>query len=260
MAKVRIIGTYQPGRTPLHGVDARAKIGFVLLMTIALLAAHSTLSLAVCTAFFAVALLLSKTKPLQLAAARKPVGIVLALSVLVTMLCPAASADIPIGPLGISGAGIVRGVLVTLRLCLIVGFVLVLDETTTQTQLSDAFVRMLLPLRKVGVNVEDAAVTLSSALRFIPVAVEEHERIAASQAARGACLQDKGIPARASAAFGMLKPLALRVFSNAEAVSQSMLRRGFDGFAASAGKHPMSIPDWLILAAAVAAIVIAIAL
>ena len=44
MAKVRIIGTYQPAAAPKHGtntrIDARAKIGFFLLMLIAVLAAE----------------------------------------------------------------------------------------------------------------------------------------------------------------------------------------------------------------------------
>ena len=76
MAKVRVIGTYQPERTPLHGLDTRAKIGFLLLMTVAVFAAHSSLSLGICALLLVAALLLARITPMQLAAAMRPTGIV----------------------------------------------------------------------------------------------------------------------------------------------------------------------------------------
>ena len=146
MAKVRVIGTYQPERTPLHGLDTRAKIGFLLLMTVAVFAAHSSLSLGICALLLAAALLLARITPMQLAAAMRPAGIVLAFALLTGTLCPAASGDIAIGPIGLSGAGFVRGAVSVVRIALVVGFSLVVASTTTQTQLVDAFTQIFSPL------------------------------------------------------------------------------------------------------------------
>lgn len=257
MAKVRIIGTYQPARTPLHSVDARAKIGFILLMTIALFAAHSAVSLAVCVVLFAVSLLLSRTSPLQLVAALKPAGIVLAFSMVANTFVPAASADIPLGPLGLSGAGMVRGMTAVLRIGLLVGFALVLAATTTQTQLVDAFVSLLAPFKRIGLPVGDIAMSLSLALRFIPITVEEFGRISAAQAARGARLSDKSAIARIVGVRSVVTPLVVRLFSYADDIARSMARRGYDGSLGETDRRPLRIVDWLVLATGVAALVMA---
>lgn len=255
MAKVRIIGTYQPERTALHGVDARAKIAFLLLMTIASFVAHSARSFFLCGALFAAALLLARIKPLQLVAALKPAGIILVLSMAANAIVPAGSAFVALGPLGLSAAGLVRGVVAVLRIALLVGFALVIAATTTQTQIVDAFMALLAPLGPLGVPVGEIAMALSLALRFIPIAVEEFARITAAQAARGANLSSKGPLARIAQARSVVVPLVVRLFSYAEGVAHAMTRQGYDGSLVGEGVRRLRVADRLIIAAGIAAVI-----
>lgn len=259
MAKVRILGTYQPRRTPLHGLDARAKIGFVVLMTAAVFAAHSMASFAACAVLLVLALLLARVKPLQLAVALRPAGIVLAFALLASTLVPAAAADIPLGPLGISGAGMVRGARSAARIVLLVGFVLIVASTTTQTQLVDAFTRIFSPLAALGLPVGDIAMSLSLALRFIPLAIDEFSRIAAAQAARGALLGKRGVIATVKRLASVVVPLTVRLFGYADDVAVALARRGYDGRVRDGGSRRMGRGGWLVLALGIAAVVAAIA-
>ena len=58
--------------------------------------------------------------------------------------------------------------------------------TTTPTQLTDALESLLRPLKKVHVPVHEIAMMMSIALRFIPILVEETDKIMKAQIARGA--------------------------------------------------------------------------
>ena len=58
--------------------------------------------------------------------------------------------------------------------------------TTTSTELLSAFARLIRPLRRLRVPVDDIALTLSLAIRFIPVIAEEFNQVRTAQIARGA--------------------------------------------------------------------------
>lgn len=249
MSKVRIIGTYQPARTLLHAVDARAKIGFVLLMAVALLIAHSAISFAVCAVLLVAALILSKTNPMQLAPAVKPAGILLAIFMMLGLIVPPGGID-----------GLAHGMLSALRIWLIVGFALVLASTTTHTQLADAFSKMLSPFKTLGMPVGSVAQALSTVMLLIPLLMEENVRISAAQNARGASLRTQGVIAGFSAARMMVAQMFSRLRADARSTAASMERRGFDGTQFQLDDHGMRVADWLMLAIGLAAIVVAVIL
>lgn len=57
--------------------------------------------------------------------------------------------------------------------------------TTTPNQLTDGLERLLRPLNKIHVPVHDIAMMMSIALRFIPILLEETDKIMKAQIARG---------------------------------------------------------------------------
>ena len=173
MSKVRIIGTYQPARTPLHGIDARAKIMFVLLAGIALVAVHSWAGFAVCVLILVAAMLLARVKPMQLAAAVRPCGILIGVLMVLCALIPP------------SWSGLARGINLAARLIVFAGFVLLICATTTPTQLVDAYGQLLSPLGKLGIKTRGAAFTLAWLTELVPLTMEENMRISAAQASRG---------------------------------------------------------------------------
>ena len=62
----------------------------------------------------------------------------------------------------------------------------IMTLTTTPNQLTDGLERLLRPLNKLHVPVHDIAMMMSIALRFIPILLEETDKIMKAQIARGA--------------------------------------------------------------------------
>ena len=57
--------------------------------------------------------------------------------------------------------------------------------TTTPNQLTDGLEKSLMPLSKIGIPVHAIAMMMSIALRFIPILIEETDKIMKAQMARG---------------------------------------------------------------------------
>lgn len=62
----------------------------------------------------------------------------------------------------------------------------IMTLTTTPNQLTDGLERLLRPLNKIHVPVHEIAMMMSIALRFIPILMEETDKIMKAQMARGA--------------------------------------------------------------------------
>lgn len=66
--------------------------------------------------------------------------------------------------------------------------------TTTPNQLTDALESLLGPLKKIHVPVHEISMMMSIALRFIPILLEETDKIMKAQMARGAVLRAEIYP------------------------------------------------------------------
>lgn len=74
----------------------------------------------------------------------------------------------------------------TVRLTLMMIGSSLMTLTTTPNQLTDGIEQMLKPLRKLHIPVHEFALMMSIALRFIPILMEELDKIMKAQLARGA--------------------------------------------------------------------------
>ena len=71
--------------------------------------------------------------------------------------------------------------------------------TTTPNALTDGIEKLLHPLNKLHVPVHEVAMMMSIALRFIPILLEETDKIMKAQIARGADLESGNIIQRTKA-------------------------------------------------------------
>ena len=99
----------------------------------------------------------------------------------------------------ITTTGVYTAIFTTVRIILLVVVSSLLTYTTTPTMLTDALERLLSPLKVIKVPVHTLAMIMTLALRFIPVLIEEIERIMNAQKARGADLETGGYKARQGA-------------------------------------------------------------
>ena len=162
----------------------------------------------------------------------------------------------------ITKEGLLLAALMSLRiLCLIAGSSL-LTYTTSPIELTDAIERLLAPLNKVKVPVHELSMMMTIALRFIPLLIEETDKIMSAQKARGADMESGTLMQRAKALVPILVPLFVSSFRRADELAMAMECRCYRG---GEGRTRMkqlnySYRDWVALAVMIAAIVLVILL
>ena len=157
------------------------------------------------------------------------------------------------GP-ALSAEGLAGGLLVGVRIMLLFAFSLVVSLTSTSTQQVAALAALMKPLRALHVPVDDAATTLSLALRFIPLMAQQLETVRQAQAARGACVYHGPLAARLKANAQCFVPLFVGMFRRADRMAAAMDARCY-GLGESRGSlHTlrMAAGDWAALACGLA--------
>ncbi len=101
--------------------------------------------------------------------------------------------------------------------------------TTTPNQLTDGLEKLLWPLRHIKVPVHEIAMMMSIALRFIPILLEETDKIMKAQMARGADFESGGLLKRAKSLVPLLVPLFVSAFRRANDLAMAMEARCYRG-------------------------------
>ena len=101
--------------------------------------------------------------------------------------------------------------------------------TTTPNQLTDGLERLLRPLNKIRVPVHEIAMMMSIALRFIPILLEETDKIMKAQIARGADFENGNLIQKAKNMVPLLVPLFISAFRRADELAMAMECRCYHG-------------------------------
>lgn len=227
-------GTSPKGTSPAGGqlasVDARVKIGLLLLVTVLMFALGGWVPIAAGLAGLIACIRLARMDPRAIARSLRPVAVILAFTLLANLISLDGHAPVPVaGPFGLDPAGGLRGAAAVCRIVILLGYSLAVSASTTPPEVCDACVRLMRPLGRVGVPVGDVGMVVSIALRFIPVVAEEFRRIRTAQRARGAWFDGGGAVARVRAHAAILTPLAVGLFRRADRLAESMAARLYDG-------------------------------
>ena len=222
MVRPPVPGAFVPGDTMPHRMDPRVKLVVLLVSTLASFCAPAPWGMLVVCAGLAAALVASRTSPATVLLGLRPAAVVLAISVL-------SNAIVLVGQPGVSLDGLTRGAVVVARIALVVGFALVFSSTTAPPAIADGIAALMAPLRRAGVPVGALAMSASVALRFIPLTVEEADRIRCAQRARGARLDEGGPVRRLKGWAQVLVPLIVGLFRRADELAQAMTDRCYTG-------------------------------
>ena len=248
----RVPGAFAPCDTLAHRMDARAKVVLLLAASVASFAASVPLGLALVALGLVAALAASRTSAATVLLGLRPAAVILVVSVL-------SNAIVLVGQPGFSAAGLERSVVVVLRIALVVGFALSFSSTTPPPAIADALAALMSPLRRLGVPVGGLAMSASVALRFIPLTVEEVDRIRCAQRARGARLDEGGLLRRLASWGQVLVPLLVSLLRRADELASAMCDRCFTGEQTTL-LGPLSARDWATLLVGVALAAAAIVL
>jgi energy-coupling factor transport system permease protein len=125
--------------------------------------------------------------------------------------------------------------------------------TTTPVALVEGLTKLLAPLRRVGLPVDDFALMLLIALRFIPTLVEEADSLMKAQAARGADVTRGSLGERLLSLQSWFVPLVQGALRRAEDLAAALDARGYETQGQRTALHegPLRLADWLVLAGVV---------
>jgi energy-coupling factor transport system permease protein len=254
------IGQYVAVDSPLHRLDAAAKLGVVVAYTVALFLVTDFGGFVAIGCAVVLATVVANVPARAVMRGLRAVGFLMAFTIVANSLrWEPASALLRLGPLAVDGPGLRVGVFFAVRIMLLVTGTSLLTLTTSPVQLAGGIERALAPLKVARVPVGDLAMTLTIALRFIPTTAEEAERIITAQQARGASFDRGGPIARARAYAPVLVPLFFQLFRRADALATAMEARCYRG---SEGRtrlkeERMGASDWVVLLGVGATLIVA---
>ena len=133
------------------------------------------------------------------------------------------------GILTITVEGIWRAGFMVARILMLIACTLLLTYTTSPILLTDGLENLLGPLKKIHVPVHELAMMMSIALRFIPLLIEETDKIMSAQRARGADFESGNLIQRAKALVPLLVPLFISAFRRADELAIAMECRCYHG-------------------------------
>ena len=245
------IGQYYAADSPVHALDARAKLLCALAALVAIFCVSGAAQLVAVAAFTFAVLVASRVPGGRVLAAVRPLVVFLAVLSLFNLFF-VQSGDVlaSLGPLAITTGGIRAAVLYTARfaLALVLGSLVLL--TTTPTQLADAFDSLLSPLSRVGLPGHEIAMVFALMLRFVPTIADEASAIMDAQALRGGAFDEGGPVRRIRSLVPVVVALLASGLRHADGLARALDARCYEGGAGRTHYHEQRLTHRDLIAAA----------
>ena len=223
------VGQYYDTKSVIHSLDPRTKIVCTLLYLISLFIFKNPLGYLVATVFLGSVIFLSRVPFSFIVRGLKAILILLLITVCFNLFLTRGTPLVHFWRLTITEEGLRTAVYMALRLVYLIIGASVMTLTTTPNALTNGLEDLLWPLRKIKVPVHEIAMMMSIALRFIPILLEETDKIMKAQMARGADLESGSIFRRVRAMVPILVPLFISAFRRANDLAMAMEARCYRG-------------------------------
>lgn len=223
------IGQYYPVDSVIHRLDPRTKLFGTLIYIISLFFADSIWCYLAATLFLAGAVRLSKVPFRFIVRGLKSIVMLLLLSVSFNLFLTDGQVLVRFGFLKITEEGLCLALFMGLRLLYLVIGSSIMTLTTTPNELTDGLEKSLGFLNHIHVPVHEISMMMSIALRFIPILIEETDKIMKAQMARGADFESGNLIQRAKSMIPLLVPLFVSAFRRATDLAMAMEARCYRG-------------------------------
>ncbi len=223
------LGQYYPADSVIHKLDPRTKLFATLLFIISVFSFDGIVGFIVMTAFLFGVIALSKVPLSFMLRGLKAIMILLVIAGLFNLFLTPGQVLWSIWKIHITREGLRNAVLMTIRMIYLIMGSSVMTLTTTPNQLTDGLEKALKPLQKINVPVHEIAMMMSIALRFIPILIEETDKIMKAQMARGADFETGGLVKKAKNMVPLLVPLFVSAFRRANDLALAMEARCYVG-------------------------------
>ncbi len=223
-----LLGQYRPLDSFLHRLDTRAKIIPVLLVLVLALFTKSYLFYMTTFAFLIAALLQSGISNKILIERFKPILWLVAFTLVFHLIFSGEGSQVifSIFSYKLTEGALHYGVFYSLRLILFVSIVFLITLTSSPSELADSLAKIMNPLRKIKLPVDDIALILFIAIRFIPVLYEEFKTIKNAQILRGASFGGS-LYNRLRKSSSIIIPVFVATVGRADEIAQAIENRGY---------------------------------
>jgi energy-coupling factor transport system permease protein len=230
------MGQYVPADSPVHALDPRAKLLLLTVIMFAVFPSGDLASLSLCAAALYGAVRLSGLSLSMLARSCRPVLFLAVFTFVFNAVAilwgePWSAAKLL--------DGFSAGAVAAVRLLLLVSFAMLLPLTTPPLSLADGMEAVLSPFKRFGFPAHECAMMMAVALRFLPLLMEETDRIVKAQLSRGARLDQGNIFQRMRAFLPVIIPLFVVIFKRADELALAMEARGYRGGEGRTRRRPL---------------------
>jgi energy-coupling factor transport system permease protein len=222
MLKDITLGQYYPVNSVIHRLDPRVKLLGTLVYIICLFVADHVAGFVFMTVVLAAVILLSKVPFSYMVRGLKAIVMLLVIAAAFNLFLTPGEAAVTLWKISITWAGIRSALLMVFRMTYLIIGTSIMTLTTTPNQLTDGLEKSLGVLNLVHVPVHEIAMMMSIALRFIPILIEETDKIMKAQMARGADFETGNIIKKAKALVPLLVPLFVSAFRRAGDLALAM--------------------------------------
>lgn len=214
-------GQYYPTKSFVHNMDSRVKLLLLIAYIVMIFVVKNFYGFIAVGVFLLLATLLSKVPLFELLKSAKAIFFIVFITVILNAIFyRPENAQILFWTVSVES--LTYSGFMALRLITLVLGSMLLNLTTTPVALTDGIESLLTPLKVIKFPVHELALVMSIALRFIPILMNEADRIVMAQKARGADFESGNLFKKAKAMIPVLIPLLISAFRRAEELGDAM--------------------------------------
>lgn len=223
------LGQYYPADSIIHKLDPRTKLFGTLVFLVSLFVSDNFIGYIAAVIFLATVIKLCKVPFSFMIKGMKAIVVLLFLSVFLNLFLTTGEPVVSFWKLTITKEGIYTAGMMAVRLIFLIIGSSIMTLTTTPNNLTDGLEKGLGFLKVIKVPVHEISMMMSIALRFIPILMEETDKIMKAQMARGASFDDKNLIKRVKSMIPLLVPLFVSAFRRANDLAMAMEARCYRG-------------------------------
>lgn len=223
------LGQYYQTDSVIHKLDPRVKLVATICFIISLFVVQNWIGYLLAAVFLGIMIRLSKVPFRYIVKGMKAILFILLITAVFNLFLTPGEVLISFWKLSITREGLRTAVMMAVRLSFLIVGSSIMTLTTTPNSLTDGLEKLMKPLKVFRVPVHEIAMMMSIALRFIPILLEETDKIMKAQIARGADFESGNLIKRAKAMVPLLVPLFISAFRRANDLAMAMEARCYRG-------------------------------
>lgn len=224
-----LLGQYRPGSSYLHSLDARAKMLAVLAAMVLALVSNAILFYILLIAALVSGLRMSGVSGSRIVKSFTPIIFLVVLTALFHLIFSGRDSEVLVTIFGwnIRSAAVNAAAFYSLRVVLFAASAFLITFTCSPSELAEALVRILRPLRRFRLPVNDIGLIVFIAIRFLPILYDEFVTIRNAQVMRGVDFGGSFVTRIRKSSY-LLIPVFVAAVGRADELALAIEARGYD--------------------------------